>query len=47
MNKCKSCDASKNRESLSTSGECNCLNGFYDDGTNEACLECPVGCKSC
>jgi len=48
MNNCTSCEtnAANNRESVNAN-QCDCKDGYYDDGTNEACKKCPAGCRVC
>jgi len=49
MSGCKTCNAEAKRSAKTTANrtECPCDNGFYDDGSNEECIKCPVGCISC
>lgn len=42
---CKSCDTGSFR--WLSSGSCLCLDGYYDDGTNEICKECHYSCEKC
>lgn len=42
MDTCTGCDASKHRKL--DGGKCVCMDGFYDDTTNEECVPCHFSC---
>ena len=44
---CESCDTSKHRIAITSTGACICAVGYYDDNTNELCAACYAGCVSC
>jgi hypothetical protein len=46
-NQCSSCNASTFRELITSTKQCDCKIGYYDDGLNPLCLPCHYTCKSC
>ncbi|KAL4497906.1 hypothetical protein ABPG72_014763 [Tetrahymena utriculariae] len=44
---CLSCKDSQESKRQQNTGDCSCLDGYYDDGKSENCVKCPDNCKSC
>lgn len=44
---CLTCPTSSNRVTNPVSGKCDCLPGFYDDGSTSVCQPCHFSCSTC